>query len=282
MRAIHFRAVVPVAILVAFAACSGKDAEQAKADSIAAADSARDLATVVDTAAQPQLKDVPVTPPPQPAASRPKTNTTQPKATQPKASAPAPAPAPAPTPAPPPAPRTGTVASGTTMTLASATKVCTNTNKIGDRFNATLSESVTGTNGAMIPAGSTVSIELTELKRSEDSKNNIVIGFRVVSVTVNGKTYDASADVMSASIERVRSQKGGDDAKKVGAGAAAGAIVGQILGRNTKGTLIGAAVGAAAGAAAASSTSDYEGCVNAGAPVVVKLTSPLTIEVAGH
>jgi uncharacterized membrane protein YebE (DUF533 family) len=87
---------------------------------------------------------------------------------------------------------------------------------------------------------------------------------------------------MSASIERVRSQNTGDDAKKVGAGAAAGAIVGQILGRNTKGTLIGAAVGAAAGAAAASSTSDYEGCVNTGAPVVVKLTSPLTIDVAGH
>ena len=278
MRAIYFRAVFPVAMVVAFAACSGKDAEQATADSIAAADSARDLATVTDSAAQPQLKDVPVTPPPQPAASRPKTSTTQPKATQPKASAPAPAPTPAPT----PAPRMGTVATGTTLTLASASKVCTNTHKVGDRFNATLSESVSGTNGAMIPAGSTVSIELTELKRSEDSKTNIVMGFRVVSVTVNGKTYDASADVMSASIDRVRSQKGGDDAKKVGAGAAAGAVVGQILGRNTKGTLIGAAVGAAAGAAAASATSDYEGCVNTGAPVVVKITSPLTIEVAGH
>jgi hypothetical protein len=268
-------------MVVAFAACSGKDADQATADSIAAADSARDLATVTDSAAQPQLKDVPVTPPPAP-PSRPKSTTsTQPKATQPTTSAPAPAPAPV-TPAPPPAPRTGTVASGTTLTLASATKVCTNTNKVGDRFNATLSESVSGTNGAVIPAGSTVSIELTELKRSEDSKTNIVMGFRVVSVTVNGKTYDASADVMSANIERVRSQKGGDDAKKVGAGAAAGAVVGQILGRNTKGTLIGAAVGAAAGAAAASATSDYEGCVNSGAPVVVKLTSPLTIEVAGH
>jgi len=268
-------------MVVAFAACSGKDAEQARADSIAAADSARDLATVTDTAAQPQLKDVPVTPPPAP-ASRPKSNTTtQPKATQPKASAPAPAPA-ATTPAPPPAPRMGTVAAGTTLNLASSSKVCTNTQKVGDHFNATLSESVTGTNGAVIPAGSTVSIELTELKRSTDSKTNIVMGFRVVSVTVNGKTYDASADVVSASIERVRSQKGGDDAKKVGAGAAAGAVVGQILGRNTKGTLIGAAVGAAAGAAAASATSDYEGCVNAGAPVVVKLTSPLSIEVAGH
>jgi hypothetical protein len=266
-------------MVVAFAACRGNDAEQAVADSIAAAESARDLATVpVDTATQPQLKDVPVTPPPAPPPRPKATAPSQPKATQPKATEPAPAP----TPAPPPAPRMGTVASGTTLALTAASKVCTNTHKVGDRFNATLSEPVSGTNGALIPAGSQVSIELTELKRSEDSKGNIVMGFRVVSVTAYGKTYDVTADVVSASIDRVRSQKGGDDAKKVGAGAAAGAVVGQILGRNTKGTLIGAAVGAAAGAAAASATSDYEGCVNAGTPVVVKLTSPLTIEVAGH
>jgi hypothetical protein len=44
--------------------------------------------------------------------------------------------------------------------------------------------------------------------------------------------------------------------------------------------LIGAAVGAAAGAAAASSTSDYEGCVNAGSAIAVRLTGPLTIQVA--
>jgi uncharacterized membrane protein len=85
---------------------------------------------------------------------------------------------------------------------------------------------------------------------------------------------------VSASIDRVRSQDRGDDAKKVIGGAAAGAIVGQVLGRNRKGTLIGAAVGAAAGAAAASSTSDYEGCVNAGAAIAVRLTGPLTVSVA--
>jgi YmgG-like glycine-zipper protein len=274
MRAIHFRSVLPIAFAAAFAACSGRD-DQAAKDSAAAADSARDLAVVTDSASQPQLKDVPVNPPPAPSSTRPK-GTTQPKATQPKASAPPPAATPAPT----PVPRVGTIASGATLSLTSNEKVCTNTHKIGDRFNATLTSDVNGTNGAVIPTGSTVTIEATELKRSEDSKGNIVMGFRVVSVTINGKTYDATAEVVSASIDRVRSQKGGDDAKKVAGGAAAGAIIGQVLGRNTKGTLIGAAVGAAAGAAAASATSDYEGCVNAGAPITVRLTGPLTISVA--
>lgn len=278
MRAIHIRAVFPLAIAAAFAACSGRD-DTAAVDSAAAADSARDLARAVDSTTQPQLKDVPVTPPA--SSTQPKSNNprpSQPKATQPTTTAPAP------TPAPPPAPvaRTGVVATGSTLALTSNSKVCTNTQKVGDTFDATLTSEVTGTNGAVLPAGSIVKLELTELKRSEDSKGNIVMGFRVVSITANGKVYTPEAEVTSASIDRVRSQKGGDDAKKVAGGAAAGAIIGQVLGRNTKGTVIGAAVGAAAGAAAASATSDYEGCVNAGAAVSVRLTGPLTVTVAGN
>ena len=280
MNVSPFRVVFPIAIAAVFAACSGKDADTATMDSAAAADSARDLARAgVDTATQPQLKDVPVTPPPTTSTSRPRS--TQRRPSQPQASAPAPTPPPAAAPAPTPAPATGVIASGTTLSLTSATKVCTNTNKVGDRFNATLTSEVTGSNGVSLPAGSTVSIELTELKRSVDSKDNIVMGFRVVSITANGRTYTPEAEVVSASIDRVRSQTRSDDAKKVAGGAAAGAIIGQVLGRNTKGTLIGAAVGAAAGAAAASSTSDYEGCVNAGAPVTVRLSGPLTVTVAG-
>jgi hypothetical protein len=269
----YLQAVFPLALGAVFA-CSGRDADTAAVDS---ADSARDITVVpADTANQPQLKDVPASPPASaPARPRP----TNPPRVNPPASQPAPAPV---TPAPDPGPRTGTIASGTSLALASGSKVCTNTNKVGDRFNASLTESVTGTNGVTLPAGSSVSIEITELKRSTDSKTNIVMGFRVVSISANGRTYTPDAEVVSASIDRVRAQVRGDDAKKVATGAAAGAIVGQVLGRNTKGTLIGAAVGAAAGAAAASSTSDYEGCVNAGAAIAVRLTGPLTISVADN
>lgn len=269
MRTSNLRAVLPIALAAFFAACAGRDADTAATDS---ADSARDVTVVVDTAVQPQLKDVP---PAAPAAapSRPKSN---PPRQQPPAATPAPTPAPVSA----PAPRSGVIASGTSLALTSGSKVCTNTNKIGDRFNASLSESVTGSNGVSLPAGSTVSIEVTELKRSVDAKTNIVMGFRVISITADGRTYTPEAEVVTASIDRVRSQDRGDDAKKVVGGAAAGAIIGQVLGRDRKGTLIGAAVGAAAGAAAASSTSDYEGCVNAGSAIAVRLTGPLTIQVA--
>jgi hypothetical protein len=271
MRTNDLRAVLPIALAAIFAACAGRDADTAATDS---ADSARDVTVVVDSAAQPQLKDVPPSTP-APAPSRPRTN--PPRQQQPPAVVPAPTPTPAPA---PPAATSGVIASGTTLSLTSGSKICTNTNKIGDRFDASLSESVTGTNGVTLPAGSTVSIEVTELKRSVDSKTNIVMGFRVVSLTANGRTYTPDAEVVTASIDRVRSQDRGDDAKKVVGGAAAGAIIGQVLGRDRKGTLIGAAVGAAAGAAAASSTSDYEGCVNAGSAISVRLTGPLTIQAA--
>ena len=265
------RAVLPIAFAALFVACAGRDDETAATDSVDTA--RRDVSVVTDTAAQPQLKDVPASPPAA-APSRPKSNPPRQQTQQPPAATPAPAPS---TPAPAPAPTSGVIASGTTLSLASGSKICTNTNKVGDRFNASLSESVSGSNGVSLPAGSTVSIEVTELKRSEDSKTQIVMGFRVVSITANGRTYTPEAEVVTASIDRVRSQNKGDDAKKVVGGAAAGAIVGQVLGRDRKGTLIGAAVGAAAGAAAASSTSDYEGCVNAGSAIAVRLTGPLTV-----
>src|SRR5215208_5502485 len=62
--------------------------------------------------------------------------------------------------------RVGTIPAGATLSLASRSKVCTNTNNVGDRFNATVTSAVTGSNGAVIPAGATATIEVTQLKRS--------------------------------------------------------------------------------------------------------------------
>jgi hypothetical protein len=170
------------------------------------------------------------------------------------------------------------IASGTTLTLASGQKVCTNTNKVGDRFTATLNESVTGTNGAVIPAGATAVIEVTKLKRSENANDNIEMGFAVRSVSFGGNTYNVDADVTSASVDRVRGATKGDDAKKVIGGAVIGAVIGQVIGKDTKGTVIGAATGAAAGTAAAAATANFDGCVNNGGRIVITLTSPLTVK----
>ncbi len=292
------RAAWPAALMLvlAIAACSGDKQGDASA---LAQDSAlaRDLARVGgDTAVVPALQDVPVeAPPPAPVVTPPATKAPAPR---PKAPAPKPAP-PKQTPAPAPAPATenvtptgntvekgpgttvkmGTVAAGATMRLGAADKVCTNTNKIGDRFVATLNEAVTGSDGAVIPSGAAVTIELTQLKRSENANDQIEMGFRVINIAFDGRTYALDADVQTAQISRVRNSSTGNDAKKVLGGAVAGAVIGQILGKKSKGTIIGAAAGAAAGGAAAAATANYEGCVDAGAPIVVRLNAPVTVAV---
>jgi hypothetical protein len=235
-----------------------------------------------DSAAQPALTDVPALTTPAPSTSAPRTTTparttttTRPRTTtgttasgntvttSTRGSA----------------GRVGTIAAGSTLNLASGTKICTNTNRVGERFNATLTQSVSGSNGAVIPAGATATIEVTELKRSENANDNVVMGFRVVSVTFGGKTYPVSATTQYAQVNKVRNQPKSKDVQKVVGGAAIGAIAGQILGKSTKATVIGAAAGGAAGAAAAAATANYEGCVNSGGRITATLNSSTQVQI---
>lgn len=243
----------------------------------------RDLAMAArDSAVQPQLQDVPVTPPPAveptPAPARPK----------PRPAAPKPTPAPAPPPkveTPAPAPKaaepvTGTVAAGTMLSFASNSKVCTNTNTVGEKFTADLTESVPASNGVSIPAGAVGTFEITEAKTAKNSNDQTFLKVRLISVQYGGKTYPVDATLQTASTTKVRGASKGTDAKKVAGGAIIGAIAGQIIGKDTKGTVIGAAAGAAAGTAAAAATADYETCLNGGSSVVVKLDAPATVRMA--
>ena len=265
----------------------------------------RDLALAGrDTTAQPQLKDVPATggstaPANAPRANNPparvnrlaKSGTTKtPERTAPAPSTPAPvktasgntqttnAPAAASSGASGGG-AVGTIASGSTLSSHANSKICTNTNQVGDHVTATIDNAVSGTNGASIPAGATLNLTVTQLKRSENSNDPIVMEFAVNSVTYGGHTYPIDGTVTSAAVDRVRDQPQSKDIQKVAVGAVAGAIAGKILGKSTKGAVIGGAAGAAAGAAAASATANYQGCVQSGGAIVVKLTAPATVRV---
>ena len=175
--------------------------------------------------------------------------------------------------------KVGTIPAGATLNLAAGSKVCTNTNHVGDRFNATLTNAVVGSNGAVIPSGATAVVEVTELKRSENANDNVVMGFRVVSVNFGGHTYPISATTSYADVSKVKNQPKGKDVQKVVGGAAIGAIAGQILGHSTKATVIGGAVGAAAGAGAAAATANYEGCVNSGSRITATLSQATQVNI---
>ncbi|MGH7616159.1 MAG: hypothetical protein ACREPM_02920 [Gemmatimonadaceae bacterium] len=293
----HLGVPTLIVALAALAACRS-DAKRSDSTALGADTTLnRDLALANrDTAAQPQLTDVPNTPPPKtPAATRPAPSRRT--AERPRTHENRPAPTP-----PPPVPATtttpsgntvtansrasaanagggavGTIAAGTTLNTHASSKICTNTNQVGDHVTATLDNSVPGTNGAMIPAGATVHLTVTSLKRSENANDPIVMEFAVNSVSFGGKTYPIEASVASAAVDRVRDESTGKDVQKVGIGAAVGAIAGRIFGKSTKATVIGGAVGAAAGAATAAATSNYQGCIQSGGSIVVKLNAPATV-----
>jgi len=289
------RFVAPLAFgaVIALGACKADSSKQDTASALNRDTSAlgRDLAMANrgDTAAQPQLKDVPANPP---ATSAPTKTTPRPTPRPSTSSS-----RPSTTPSRPtttasgntvthPAAGTsnsggsvGTIAAGTSLSVTPSATVCTNTNKVGDHITGTTQNAVTGSNGAVIPAGATVNMTVTNLKRSENSNDKIVMEFAVNSVSFGGKTYalDASVD---APVTRVRNQPKSKDAQKVAIGAGIGAIAGQILGKNTKSTVIGGAVGAAAGAATAAATANYEGCIQNTSTMTVKLNAPAEVRVS--
>ncbi len=262
-------------------ACTGKDAQTT------AGQQPREIQLAPSPVAEPQLNDVAPAdvpaPTPAPAPAPP------PAARTARAPAPAPAkvtvtriatPDAAPSPSAAEAPPTGTIDAGTTLRVSPASRICTNTHRAGDRITTTLGDGVTGSNAALIPAGSAVVLRVVESARSENTRNDVRLTFDVVSVRVGDETYEVGGRVTQvAQLEKVRAQSTGTQAGKVGAGAAIGAIAGQLLGKDTRSTVIGAAVGAAAGGAVAAGTADYDGCLPAGGSITITLDRPLTIRV---
>jgi hypothetical protein len=276
---------LPFVVALTLGACGDRDGDDLARDTTLD----RDLELAArDTAAQPALTDVPVETMPSTAPAA-----TAPAATAPRTTAPARTTPARSTPAPrttrPPATtasgnvvtatpgtaarRVGIIPAGSTINLTSGSRVCTNTHRVGQTFTATVANTVTGSNGAAIPAGATATVEITSLSRSENVNDPIDVGLRVRSITFRGTTYPISATTASAQVERVRATTTGQTATKIATGAAIGAIAGQILGRDTRSTVTGAAVGAAAGAGAAAATANYDGCLPVGGRITITLNS---------
>lgn len=269
-------AVTPLALAAVLSIGACRDSDDDLAGDTAALN--RDLELANQDTAQPQLTDVPststsggtVTRPRTTTPSRPRT-TTPPRSTTPSGNTVTRTPSGS-------EGRVAAIAAGTTISLTSGARVCTNTHKPGDRFTATVNSAVQGSNGAVIPAGATAVVQVTSVERSENVNDPARLGLVVQSVRFGGKTYPIDASITNVATETQRESTKGDDAKKVIGGAIAGAVIGQILGKDTKSTVIGAATGAAAGTAIAMGTGDYAGCIPNGGNITIKLNSAAQIQ----
>lgn len=282
--------ILPISMLV-MAGCRDRTAETAAVDSLlsrdltlAAGDTpARSLPAIGDTAISTLAAPAPAAPRPtappavRPAsrpsrAPRPSRQAVEPAPTPaPVAEAPGPAPtAPAPAPGPTPGPARG-LAAGTALTGTTNAAICSLANRPGDRIVAELAEPVNGPDGATLPAGTPLLVEMTQ--PAVDGS----FVFRVRSVQVNGELVPVQGTVRvgdNVAVTERQVSKGGDKGKVI-TGAIIGAIAGRVLGGGTRGTVIGAAGGAAAGTIAAARNTQTERCLPAGATLTVTLSAPL-------
>lgn len=169
------------------------------------------------------------------------------------------------------------IPAGATFALTTKAALCT-TNLPGDKITATITGDVIGENGAVIPTGSTVVLEVA-LVTPGDTPEAATLSLRIRSVIVNDQPIAVPSDVtITSQLERrtMPRDKGADRRKVIG-GVVAGAIVGQIMGKDTKSTVTGAVIGGATGAAAAAASTKYDACLPAGGALRATTREPVPL-----
>ena len=179
-----------------------------------------------------------------------------------------------------PAATAGSIGAGTRVGMTMNDRTCTSA-LVGDKFTATVSSATVGTNGAVIPAGATVVLEVTSVERADPVEASR-IHFHVRAIDVNGQSYPGEGEVATLSQMETERVSGGSDRTRVVGGAVAGAVLGRILGGSTKATVIGAAAGAAAGTAAAKRSQNTEACLASGSSLQLTLSREIVMRREGQ
>jgi hypothetical protein len=245
-------AILTLALL---AACGGDRSASMAADSLS-----RDLQRLpVDSSAtfSDQAAATPVPTPAAPVASKPKAK-------------------PKPKPAHAPAPLT--LAGGTAVATTMDREITSKTDKPGATVTGTVASDVTDATGrVVIPAGSKVTMTITEIHESEnkgDKTGKLTLTPTAVVIAGESHALDGSAVALERTLRDRKTNAG--DVAKVGAGAGIGAIAGRVIGGNTKGAVIGGIIGGAVGTQRAIETQDRDVVVPANSRVEVTLGGTFT------
>ncbi|MFQ5747522.1 MAG: hypothetical protein ACE5HF_09940 [Gemmatimonadota bacterium] len=183
---------------------------------------------------------------------------------------------------------TFTVPAATELRVRLDQTLSTRWNTPGDLFTATLQDPVVDGDRVVIPAGTRLLGEVTEVREPRGDEPGVLkVAFD--EITVDGESYPLEATVTTteaaapAPDPAPRQPPGESAGSRIGRGALSGALLGRIFGGNTKGALIGAAAGAALGAANGGGSGGRGPGLTAlvlaaGSSVSCTLNQPLTIQ----
>ena len=167
------------------------------------------------------------------------------------------------------------VSANSVIGLETENRISSQTARIEDRIEATVTRDVKIGDTIAIPAGSRAIGSVIQVERGGKFKERARLGIRFTTlVLADGTRLSMSTET----IYRDGEAPGNSSAAKIGGGAIGGAILGAILG-GAKGAAIGATAGAGGGVAAVEAADRQEVTLPAGSPMTVRLLTPLTVTV---
>lgn len=170
-------------------------------------------------------------------------------AVQPRTEPPPPA-APDPQPLPPPPPRKVTFPAGMTVAVRLDESLSSDRSVPGDTFNASLAEPLVVDGLVVAERSARVAGRIVDAQKAGRLNVTALVKLELTSIfTADGQKIAISTDPWTKRGDTSR----GEDAAKIGGGAALGAIIGAIAGGGT-GAVIGAGVGGSAGVGAVAAT----------------------------
>ena len=180
-----------------------------------------------------------------------------------------------PTPAvPEPELREATVPAGSTLDAQLGTSLASDTSSVEQTVEATLTIPLLAEGVTVAPAGSTLVGAVTSVRESGRVRGRAELAFQFTRLRTDAVTYDIRTEPLRWVAEATK----GEDAAKVGVGAAAGAVIGAIAGGG-KGAAVGSVIGAGGGSAVVLATKGEEIRLGTGTRLRIELTEPITVTV---
>jgi type IV secretory pathway VirB10-like protein len=165
------------------------------------------------------------------------------------------------------------VSADSVLGLQNETKVTSETARVEDRVEARVTRDVRVGDRVAIPAGARAIGNVTQVERGGKFKERAKLGIRFHTLVLADGTR---VPISTETIYREGESPANGSAQKIGGGAVGGAILGAILG-GAKGAAIGATAGAAGGGAVVAAGDRSAAVLQPGAPITVRILSPVTI-----
>jgi hypothetical protein len=168
-----------------------------------------------------------------------------------------------------------TIPAGTVLHVTLDTPVASDTSRVEQPVNATLSAPVSVDGVEALPAGTEVTGHVTAARRPGRVKGRGYVAMRFTNVDTPG---EGTTKISTAAVGHLAPATKQKDTLKIVAPAAGAAVLGRVVGGKS-GARKGAVIGGAAGTGYVLATRGEEARLGKGAKLAVKLTAPLTVRV---